>query len=86
MIIFSPFAFMLAGALVMALPARWLMKFDRTFAWSFYAKAPNPDVGLRRAKIFYRIVGLCLVAIGLIIIGAFVAFVAFFKPNIPICC
>jgi hypothetical protein len=69
-IIFTPFALIIFGALVMVLPVEKLLKIDRTVGWAIYVNAPYRALGKRRARIFYKIFGLSLLIIGFLILRA----------------
>ena len=52
-----PWILTLIGVLIAAIPANILLRFDRQSGYKIYKTAPNEEIGLKRAKWFYRIFG-----------------------------
>ena len=55
-----PLILTLIGALIALIPAKILLRFDRQSGYRLYKSAPNEEIGLKRAKLFYRIFGAIL--------------------------
>jgi hypothetical protein len=59
-----PLIFVVIGLIVRYVPARILLMFDRQTGYRLYKNAPTEEIGLERARKFYRWFGLFFAVIG----------------------
>ena|SRR5512135_105160 len=58
----TPSIFLLIGLLLVFLPVRTILRFDRKLGYAVYQSAPNEVIGLRWATYLYRAVGMVVFA------------------------
>jgi hypothetical protein len=51
------------------LPVNTLLRIDRKLGYQLYVRAPNQEIGLQRARWYYRLVGLAFVIVPWLILG-----------------
>jgi hypothetical protein len=61
----TPSIFLLIGLLLVFLPVRTILRFDRKLGYAVYKSAPSEDVGLRWAAYLYRCIGAAVFAYSL---------------------
>ena len=55
--------FSIAGCAMLFLPLDTLLRFDRKVGYQLFAQAPSEEIGLQRARWYYRLIGLAFVVV-----------------------
>ena len=48
------------GLVMLLAPVDWLLSLDRRVGFQLFRRAPDPETGRNRARLFYRLLGLVL--------------------------